>query len=96
MIKLSSGCDKYLVVVNAENGNVVDKLPIGDGCDGVALDAKNKIVFTSNGQSGTITAIKENSADKFSVLGNYTSKRGARTITIDEKNRNTLFAHGGL
>jgi YVTN family beta-propeller protein len=83
--RLFAGCDKYLVVMNADNGKVVDKLPIGDGCDGVAFDAKNKIIFTSNGQSGTITAIKEVSADKFSVVGNYTSKRGARTITIDEK-----------
>lgn len=83
--RLFAGCDKYLVVVNAANGKVVDKLAIGDGCDGVAFDEKNKIIFTSNGQSGTITAIKEISADSFSVLGNYATKRGARTITIDEK-----------
>lgn len=82
--RLFAGCDKYLVVVNADNGSVVDKLPIGDGCDGVAFDEKNKIVFTSNGQSGTITAIKEINADKFSVLGNYASKKGARTITINQ------------
>lgn len=84
--RLFAGCDKYLVVMNAENGNVIDKFPIGVGCDGVAFDSKNKIVFTSNGQSATVTAIKENSADKYSVLGNYPTKRGARTITIDEKN----------
>ena len=85
--RLFAGCDKYLVVVNAANGKVVDKLPIGDGCDGVAFDQKNKIIYTSNGQSGTITAIKENSADQFSVLGNYPTKKGARTIAIDEKNQ---------
>lgn len=88
--RLFAGCDKYLVVVNAENGKVVDKLPIGDGCDGVAFDERNKIIFTSNGQSATITAIKEDSADKYTVLGNYTTKRGARTITIDQHN-NELF-----
>jgi len=82
--RLFAGCDKYLVVVNADNGKVVDKPAIGDGCDGIAFDEKNKIIFTSNGQSGTITAIKEISADKYSVLGNYASKRGARTITIDQ------------
>ena len=83
--RLFAGCDGYLVVVNAENGKVVQKVPIGDGCDGVAFDTKNKIVFTSNGESGTVTAIKETSADKYTILGNYTSKRGARTLTIDEK-----------
>lgn len=85
-----AGCDKYLVVLNAETGKVVDKLSIGDGCDGVVFDASNKTIYTSNGQSGTITAIKENGADKYSVLGNYTTRRGARTITVDEKT-GTLF-----
>lgn len=83
--RLFAGCDNYLVVVNAANGKVVDKLSIGEGCDGVAFDEKDKIIFTSNGQSGNMTAIKENNANMFSVLGNYTTKRGARTITIDEK-----------
>lgn len=88
--RLFAGCDKYLVVVNAENGNIVDRLEIGDGCDGVAFDSKNKMIYASNGQSGNITAIKEINADKFSVLGNYATKRGARTIAIDEKT-GTLF-----
>jgi YVTN family beta-propeller protein len=88
--RLFAGCDNYLVVMNADNGNVVDKLAIGEGCDGVAFDPKSKTIYTSNGQSGNMTAIKEISADKFSVLGNYTTKRGARTITIDEKT-GTLF-----
>jgi len=82
--RLFAGCDNWLVVMNAENGTVINKLPIGEGCDGVAFDSKNKIVYTSNGRSGTITAIKENAADNYVVVGNYTTKRGARTITIDE------------
>ena len=83
--RLFAGCEKLLVVLNADNGSVVDKITIGDGCDGVAFDAQNKIVFTSNGE-GNISAVKEINADKFSLLGNYTTKRGARTITIDQKN----------
>lgn len=88
--RLFAGCNKTLVVMNAENGNIVDKLTIGDGCDGVAFDNKNKLIYTSNGQSGNMSVIKENSADKFSIVGNYPTKRGARTITIDEKT-GTLF-----
>jgi YVTN family beta-propeller protein len=88
--RLFAGCDRYLVVVNADNGTVVNKLAIGEGCDGVAFDSKDKIIFTSNGQSGTITAIKEDGADTYSVLGNYATRRGARTIAIDQKT-GTLF-----
>ena len=87
--RLFAGCEKMLVVLDADNGKIVDKLPIGNGCDGVAFDPKNKIIYTSNGE-GTITVIKENSPNSFTVLGNYPTKRGARTITIDAKN-SSLF-----
>src|SRR4030095_12521671 len=87
--RLFAGCEKLLVVVNAENGSVVDKIAIGDGCDGVAFDSKKKIIYTSNGE-GNISVIKEINADKFSLLGNYPTKRGARTITINE-NTVTLY-----
>jgi YVTN family beta-propeller protein len=87
--RLFTGCEKLLVVVNAENGKIVTTLPIGDGCDGVAFDPKNKLVYTSNG-SGSLTVIKENSADQFSVVGDFPTKPGARTIALDESN-STIF-----
>ena len=86
--RLFAGCDNYLVVVNAENGKVVDKLPIGQGCDGVAFDTNKKIIYTANGASSNITAVKETSSEKYSVIGNYPTKRGARTITINQKSGN--------
>jgi DNA-binding beta-propeller fold protein YncE len=84
--RLFAGCQGTLVVMNAENGKVVDKLPIGQGCDGVAFNPKDKMVFSSNGRSATITAIKEKDANVFSVVGNYPTQPGARTIAIDEDN----------
>lgn len=88
--RLFSGCDnKWLIIIDAANGHIVSKLPIGNGCDGVVFNAKTKNVFTSNGE-GTITAIHEQSANDFTVTGNYKTERGARTITIDEKT-GTLF-----
>lgn len=81
--RLFASCEKQLAVMDAASGKVVDKLPIGEGCDGVAFDRKNKMIFTSNGE-GTITVLKENNANSFTVLGNYPTKRGARTIAIDE------------
>ncbi len=82
--RLFSTCDKQLVVLNAENGKIVAKVPIGDGCDGVAFDPATKLIFTSNGE-GTVTVVKENSADDYKVLENIPTKRGARTIALDEK-----------
>jgi YVTN family beta-propeller protein len=82
--RLFAGCEKVLVILNASNGKVVRQLPIGAGCDGVVFDATQKRIFTSNGE-GTISVIKENSADDYTLLGNYPTKKGARTITMDEK-----------
>lgn len=82
--RLFSGCDKFLVVLNATNGAIVSKIPIGDGCDGVAFDPKTKEIFTSNGE-GTLTVIHEDDADHFTVLENLVTKRGARTITLDKQ-----------
>lgn len=87
--RLFSSCDKLLIVINSENGNIVAKVPIGNGTDGAVFDIKNNIIYTSNGE-GTITAVQEVSGDEYKVLGNYKTKRGARTITIDQKT-GTLF-----
>ena len=87
--RLFATCDKLLVIMDATNGKIVDKLPIGDGCDGAAFDPATKLVFTSNGE-GTVTVVKEISKNEFKVIDNVPTKRGARTIAIDEKTH-TLY-----
>jgi DNA-binding beta-propeller fold protein YncE len=81
--RLFAGCDKLLMVIDAVNGTIIDKVIIGDGCDGVAFDAATKNIYTSNGSDGTMTVIHEDNADKFAVLETVVTKRGARTITLD-------------
>lgn len=81
--RLFAGCDnKMLVVLNAENGTVVSTPAIGDGCDGTAFDPQLNYIYSSNGE-GTLTIIKEISKDKFEVLENVPTKKGARTIALD-------------
>jgi YVTN family beta-propeller protein len=80
--RLFAGCEKLLVVLDATNGKIVDKIAIGDGCDGVAFDAGTKNIYTSNGE-GTITVIHEETAAKFTVLETVPTKKGARTIALD-------------
>ncbi|MEP7254425.1 MAG: YncE family protein [Ferruginibacter sp.] len=82
--RLFAGCDKVLVVLDASTGKVIATPAIGDGCDGVAFDADSKNIYTSNGE-GTMTVIHEDNANKFTVLENVATKRGARTITLDKK-----------
>ncbi len=70
--------------MDATTGKVIDKLPIGKGCDGVAFDPSTTNIFASNGE-GTLTVIHENGPNQFTVVKNVTTKPRARTITIDEQ-----------
>ena len=70
-----------MVVMDAANGHIFGKYPIG-GCDGVAFDPALKLAYASNGE-GTISVIRELSADKFEFVENITTEPGARTIGID-------------
>ncbi len=81
--RLFAGCDKLLIVLNAVTGAVVDKLPIGDGCDGVGFDSGLGYVFASCGE-GKLSVVQELSADQFKVIDNVPTKRGARTCAVDE------------
>lgn len=76
--------NKKMIVMNAESGKVVADLPIGDGTDAAGFDPETKMAFSSNGD-GTLTVIREDSRDKYSVVGNITTQRGARTMTLDAK-----------
>lgn len=81
--RLFVGCgNKVLLVLDAHTGKKIKSLPIGDGCDGVAFDPELKLVYSSNGE-GTLTVIKEISANQFSVLENVKTAKGARTIALD-------------
>lgn len=83
--RLFAGCDnKMLVVLNAENGSVVSIPSIGDGCDGTAFDPVLNYVYSSNAE-GTLTIIKEISKDRYEVIENITTKRGARTLAVDHE-----------
>lgn len=82
--RLFAGCDKLLVVSDASAGKVIAKLAIGDGCDGVVFDPATKSIFTSNGE-GTITVIQENGANNYKIMQTVVTKRGARTIALDEE-----------
>ena len=81
--RLFIGCgdSKTMVIMDASNGKTVAKFPIGR-TDGLVFDPALKIAYASNGE-GTITAVKEISANKFELIENITSEPGARTIGID-------------
>jgi len=84
-MRLFAGCDnKLLAIIDARSGKLIKTLPIGDGCDAVGFDVKWKTIYSSNGESGTITIIKELGNGKFS-FENIKTEIGARTLAVDQK-----------
>ncbi len=82
--RLFSVCDKVMVVSDFVKGKVVATVPIGGGPDAVRYDAGSGLVFASNGD-GTMTVVKQESADKYSVLETVTTAPRARTMELDPK-----------
>jgi len=81
-----SGCreNKGLEVVDVHTGKVITTLPIGAGVDAVAFDPELKLVFASCGD-GTVTIIKQISADSYSVIQTLKTQNRARTMALDTK-----------
>ena len=84
--RLYVGCgeNNVMAVLDSESGKTLTTLPIGKRCDGTGFDPGTGTAFAACGD-GTITAIKEDSGGKFSVVQTIQTKPGARTIAVDEK-----------
>ncbi len=82
--RLFSGCEKLMAIVDADSGKVVSTLPICDGVDATAYDDETNLAFASC-HDGQLTVIHEDSPDKFSVVENVTTQKGARTMALDPK-----------
>jgi DNA-binding beta-propeller fold protein YncE len=80
-----------MVILNAETGKVLDALPIGPGTDGATFNPNTMEAFSSNGQDGTLSVIKEQSPTKFVVEQNVPTMRGAKTLTLDSKTNHVLM-----
>lgn len=83
--RLFIGChNQMMAVMDANSGKVVATVPIGRGVDANRFDPETGLAFSSNGD-GTLSVVHEDSTDKFSVLENLTTERGARTMELDPK-----------
>jgi DNA-binding beta-propeller fold protein YncE len=84
--RLFSVCDNQkMAVLDASNGHLVATLAIGDGPDAVAFDDAASMVYSSNGESGTITAIHEDDPDHYTVKDTIATQVSARTLALDPK-----------
>ncbi len=83
--RLFLGCrSKVMAVMNADTGQVITTLPIGDHVDATAFDPETKLIFNSNGE-GSITVVREDNPNKYSVVQTVKTLPRAKTMALDPR-----------
>jgi DNA-binding beta-propeller fold protein YncE len=83
--RLFIGCrSKVMAVMDADTGKIIATLPIGDHVDATTFDPETKLIFNSNGE-GTITVIRQDSPDKYSLVETVKTAPRAKTMALDPK-----------
>lgn len=83
--RLFIGCrSRVMAVMNADTGKVITTLPIGDHVDASAFDPETRLIFNSNGE-GTITVIRQDDPDKYSIVETVKTVPRAKTMALDPK-----------
>jgi hypothetical protein len=83
--RLFMACDTEMVVVNADNGNVVTRIRVPSRADENCFDPGLKLAFNPNRADSTMTVVHEDSPSAFSVVGKVATGGGARSCALDEK-----------
>jgi YVTN family beta-propeller protein len=95
--RLFIGCrSKVMAVMNADTGQVITTLPIGDHVDATAFDPESRLIFNSNGE-GTITVIRQDGPGKYSAVETVKTVPKAKTMALDLKTHQLFLptAEGG-
>jgi YVTN family beta-propeller protein len=81
--RLFSVCDnKFMIVTDADTGKQIAQIPVGVEPDAAIYDVEKKLVFSSN-CDGTLTVIKQESPDKYTVWQTLSTRKEARTMALD-------------
>jgi len=88
--KLFSVCDGVMAVTDIPTFKVVATPKIGQGPDAAGFDPGTGLAFSSNGQDGTLSIVKEVNG-KYETVDTVTTERTARTMALDLKTHNIFL-----
>ena len=74
--------NKVMIVTDADTGKQIAQVPVGAEPDAAAYDVEKKLVFSSN-CDGTLTVVRQESPDKYTVVQNVKTQKEARTMALD-------------
>ena len=82
--RLFSVCDNNkMVILDSQTGELIAAPAIGEGADAVAFDPAHQLVFSSNGESGTMTVVRAHAPATYDAIQTVFTKLGARTMAVD-------------
>lgn len=81
---------QMMVVLDSENGKVIQSFPISAGVDAAAFDAETGMIFVST-RDGMVHVFHEDSPDKFSEAETIKTEYGAKTMGLDTKTHNLFL-----
>ena len=79
-----------MVILGADDGKILEALPIGAASDGALFNPATMEAFSSN-SDGTLTIVKENSPTSFVVEQSLKTMPSAKTSTLDSKTNRILL-----
>ena len=92
--RLFSVCsNEVMEIVDAGSGRVVGQAHIGKNVDGAGFDTSKHLAFASGGD-GTLTVVKEEGPEKFSVAETVKTKPGARTMAVASSTHQVFLSAG--
>jgi len=70
-----------LLVMDSDNGKVVEHLQAAERSDDIAFDAEKGRIYVPGGE-GYVSVFQRNSTDQYELVGKVTSKPGAKTCLL--------------
>jgi hypothetical protein len=81
---------QMLVVMDADNGKVIQSFPITAGADADVYEPETNLIFVST-RDGMIHIFHEDSPDKFILVDAVKTEFGAKTMGLDTKTHNLFL-----
>jgi hypothetical protein len=82
---------QMLVMMDADNGKVLQSFPITAGVDATIFEPETSLIFVST-REGMIHIFHEDSADKLSEVESVKTEYGAKTMGLDPKTHNLYLS----
>lgn len=94
--RLFMACDTNVMILNADNGDVVAKIGVPSRADMNCFDDAARLAFNPNRADSTLTVIHEDSPDRFTVVGKFPMGGAARTCAVDSRTHKVyVFYYSG-